>query len=92
MNGNEIIPCENSGLLKGKKCDVRCLGTEALHDHKLRGDNEADSRKDFYCEMCRIDSKDEAVLKSHVMDISEHVASRKHSHEFRTVEALELHS
>ena len=92
-NGNEIIPCENSDLLKSEKCDVRVLGTEALHHHKLRGDNEADARKNFYCEMCKIDFKDEAELKSHVMESSEHgSACPKHSHEFRTVEALELHS
>ena len=64
----------------------------ALHHHQLGGNNETDARKHFYCGKCRIDFKDEAELKGHFMESSEHVVCPECSQEFPNVGALEIHS
>ncbi|PUU72804.1 hypothetical protein B9Z19DRAFT_1136680 [Tuber borchii] len=91
-NGNKTMSREYSGFFTCDKCDVRFLGAGALHQHKLRGENEAGVRMHFYCGMCRIDFKDEPELKSHVMGSLQHVLCRKRNREFDSFEALALHS
>ena len=91
-NGDKILDNESGAPSNCEKCDVKFSGGGALHHHKLQGNSETDSRKHFYCGTCRTDLQNERELKGHVLEGCQHVVCCECSHEFRTVEALELHS
>ncbi|PWW79675.1 hypothetical protein C7212DRAFT_341939 [Tuber magnatum] len=90
--GDETRTGERGGRDKCEKCGAKLLSVDYLHHYMLQGNLNDDPEEQLCCRKCALETKSEAGSGERGVESSTHVDCPECPRDFRTREALKLHS